>query len=205
MRVKNKHGGCTQITGPMGHRLRSLVLLMIALGILFSSVHVTKAFDKRVARKTSCITLVSPVSTAVMSLNPDLKWINLCGGSVFVLRLSINSNVIFEKEFHRNSYMTSYMSTVEVPEGMLIPGKIYNWSIDAGGVGIASGSFATLNESVKKRVIEKLDGISNQEDSLETREALIDLLFIYNLKDAARQEIDRFQNDLVAGMFRKGQ
>lgn len=172
------------------------VIALMIIGVLTSFAPAEASTSGK-----DCLAQVSPVDTAITTLTPTLQWVNMCGISTYRLKLSINSQVIYETEIHRNSPSTAYINEVQVPSGILKYGNTYNWVIDAGAIGIKAGTFRILKHSALEEFHKELGKLEHSADSIATREAIIHLMFLYDLRDLALAEADRLQEDLFARRF----
>jgi hypothetical protein len=73
-------------------------------------------------RRISCISLLSPVDTAIIDLSPILKWENHCKGvKKYTVRIMRDTKLIISSETENNFF--------KIPEGMLAYNETYDWFV----------------------------------------------------------------------------
>lgn len=146
-----------------------------------------------------CVYLATPAETSVIELEPALKWVDVCGPAVFSVTLSINSSAIYSVVVYKNSAMTALVNELTVPEGILMPGEHYNWSVDAGSHGIASASFHTLSTMRRANALGRISQGRQSGTGTQSKESFINFLMMEGLSEMALKEADRLQQDVMNG------
>jgi len=95
-----------------------------------------------------CIRAISPVSTTIMDLTPQLSWENKCSGDKKVtVKIISGDTVLFSAESADNS--------LKVPARVLAYGNEYRWIVDSGKVNNVSGGIFSLPSQAEADEIAK--------------------------------------------------
>ena len=149
----------------------------------------------RAAARKSCIKIISPLNTAVLSLKPMLKWEKSCEGLQ-----SVNVRILHERKV---IYVTQAQGeSLRIPEGVLKSDSHYRWLVDAAPVsGISGGAFTTISEDVYKEYENvKSDEINND---LPQRLSFIFFLIENNLRSEALPQLNALKSDYPENEFLK--
>ena len=135
-----------------------------------------------------CISTVSPINSAILTLTPVLKWALNCkgAGTEVSVKVLAERKVIFE---------TSTESTsVKVPDGVLEYGETYRWLVDGGPYGIMGGTFSVPEKDKITSITEDINHYKKQDD-LSQRISYIFFLHNNRLNEYAAMETEKLQRE----------
>jgi hypothetical protein len=144
-----------------------------------------------------CITPLTPTNSSIITLTPVLSWAVACKDiKSATVRIIEDRKVLFE---------TPAIGTfVKVPAGVLKYGRTYAWIVDAGQTTAgAESEFSIPTEATVKAIEEKIAAQIQTEKDLTKR--LSHLFFLANndLKDSAREELERLQKEFPENDYLK--
>ncbi len=138
--------------------------------------------------RKSCIEIVSPFNTSVITYTPTLKWKNSCKGLISVsVKVLEDRTVVFDT--------VTKGTSVQVAAGTLKPGITYRWLVDGGAsVGIVGGTFTTVEQNV-------IDLVGTAKGSLSGKSELPELLsYLFMLLE---NDLNEMADIELAGLERK--
>jgi len=144
-----------------------------------------------------CIRALSPVSTAIMDLTPELVWENKCPGDKRVaVKIISGDNVLFSAE--------SEGSSLKVPGKILAYGGEYRWIVDSGKVNnVSGGVFSLPAEDEVKQINKKIDDFRQRRQDLSFRLSYVFFLVDNNLNELAREQIKALKADFPDNSYIK--
>lgn len=144
-----------------------------------------------------CITPVSPVNTTIISNSPELSWGITCK--------DVDKVTVRIIEDGKVSYEASTSTTsLKVPAAILKYGHDYAWTVDAGPVaGRAESEFSILSESQLASVKEKMAAYDPADKDLAKRMSYVFFLIETDLKDVARDEVEKLKKEFPDNYYLK--
>ncbi len=144
-----------------------------------------------------CIRAISPVSTNIIDLTPELAWENRCPGDKKVtVKIISGDNVLFSAE--------SEGSSLKVPEKILSYGAEYRWIVDSGKVNnVSGGVFSLPSEEEVKTIRAKMAQFRQQKEDLSFRLSYLFFLVDNNLNDLAKAQIGALKADFPDNSYIK--
>ena len=136
-----------------------------------------------------CIRAISPVSTTIIDLMPELTWENKCPGDKKVtVKIISGDNVLFSAE--------SEGSSLKVPGKVLAYGSEYRWIVDSGKANnVSGGVFSLPAEEEAKTIRAKIDQFQERKQDLSFRFSYVFFLVDNNLNDMAKAQIKVLKAD----------
>lgn len=152
---------------------------------------------RNIAAET-CISIISPVNTAVLSATPELKWQLLCkgAGSGLTIKVLLERQVVFEAVTEGDS--------LRLPEGVLSYGQTYRWLVDGGPYGIVGGTFNIPDRDEVQRLTEKADYYKRQTNDISMRLSYLFFLASNRLNEMAAVEVEKLRKEFPDNEYMKG-
>ena len=144
-----------------------------------------------------CIRAVSPVSTTIMDLTPQLAWENKCPGDKKVtVKIISGDTVLFSAESGDNS--------LKVPAKVLAWGNEYRWIVDSGKVNnVSGGVFSLPSQAEADEIGRKIASFKERREDLSFRLSYVFFLVDNNLNDLARAEVRALKTDFPDNEYLK--
>lgn len=144
-----------------------------------------------------CIRAISPVSTTIMDLTPQLAWENKCPGDKKVtVKIISGDTVLFSAESADNS--------LKVPARVLAYGNEYRWIVDSGKVNnVSGGVFSLPSQAEADEIGRKIASFKERKEDLSFRLSYVFFLIDNNLNDLARAEVRALKADLPDNEYLK--
>jgi len=142
-----------------------------------------------------CIRAISPVSTTIIELTPELAWENKCPGDKTVtVRIMAGDTVLFSTQSENNS--------LTVPENVLAFGHKYRWVVDSGKAkNVSSGFFSVPSESEVKKIIKKIDQFREHRQDLSFRLSYVFFLIDNDLNEMAKEQVKALRSDFPGNRY----
>ena len=136
-----------------------------------------------------CIKALSPVSTTIIDLTPELTWENRCPGDKKVTVKIISGDVVL---FSGETGGTS----LKVPGNILAYGNEYRWIVDSGKINnVSGGIFSLPSEAEVKEINKTIAGFREHREDLSFRLSYVFFLIDNNLNEMAREQIRALKAD----------
>lgn len=144
-----------------------------------------------------CIRAVSPVSTTIIDLTPQLAWENKCPGDKKVtVKIISGDTVLFSAESGDNS--------LKVPAKVLAWGNEYRWIVDSGKVNnVSGGVFSLPSQAEADEIGRKIASFKERREDLSFRLSYVFFLVDNNLNDLARAEVRALKTDFPDNEYLK--
>lgn len=139
-------------------------------------------------REKSCIRIVSPQDTSIITATPTLKWENDCKGNKKVTVKLISNQRIVYQAITGDTYM-------KIPKDVLDFEQTCTWLVDGGKNGIVGGVFSILSEFDVKEALDMKFHYTRHEGDMHERVSYIFYLKHMNLSAMANAEVIRMKKD----------
>lgn len=137
--------------------------------------------------ETSCLNVLTPVDTFIISVTPKLRWLNLCPGSKQVmLRIIHKDKIIYQVATGETQY--------KVPKDLLEYDNTYQWYVDGDSNGISGGTFSIKDESSVKNILKRKLSARENPNDITSWLSYIFFLRDNKLKDMILSEVKNFKD-----------